>query len=94
MPTLRELEERAYRAILFADTDCLAPYVVGDDIPDLQVMLAAGLAVGVADAHALVRKHAHWVTPSAGGQGAAREVCEFVLDAQNRLQELYRRYVR
>ncbi len=67
---------------------------VGDDIPDLQVMLAAGLAVGVADAHALVRKHAHWVTPSVGGRGAAREVCEFVLDAQNRLQELYRRYVR
>lgn len=67
---------------------------VGDDIPDLQVMLAAGLAVAVSDAHTLVRRHAHWVSPSAGGHGAAREVCEFVLDSQGLLQDMYRRYVR
>jgi 3-deoxy-D-manno-octulosonate 8-phosphate phosphatase (KDO 8-P phosphatase) len=66
---------------------------VGDDIPDLQVMLAAGFAVAVADAHSLVRRRAHWVTPSAGGRGAAREVCEFVLEAQDKLEGLYRAYL-
>lgn len=33
MPALRELEERAYRAFLHADTECLAPFVVDDCIP-------------------------------------------------------------
>lgn len=33
MPALREIEERAYRAIVHADTSYLAPFIVGDDIP-------------------------------------------------------------
>ena len=33
MPALRELEERAYRAIMHAEASYLAPYVVSDDIP-------------------------------------------------------------
>jgi len=55
---------------------------VGDDIVDLPIMLKAGLAIAPANAHALVKQHAHWVTPSGGGQGAAREVCELILFAQ------------
>lgn len=54
---------------------------VGDDVVDLPIMLEAGLAITVADAHPLVRRHAHWVTPSAGGHGAGREVCELMLYA-------------
>lgn len=55
---------------------------VGDDIPDLSVMGRAHLAIAVADAHPLVARHAHWRTPSAGGRGAARDVCELVMSAQ------------
>ena len=33
MPVLREIEERAYRAIVHADASYLAPFIVGDDIP-------------------------------------------------------------
>ena len=55
-------------------------------------MLSSGLAVAVADAHPLVRRRAHWTTPSPGGRGAAREVCELVLDAQGRLDALYERF--
>lgn len=54
----------------------------GDDVVDLPVLLRVGLAIAVRDAHPLVRKHAHWVTPSAGGRGAARELCELVMAAQ------------
>ena len=55
---------------------------VGDDVVDLPIMLKAGLAIAPANAHALVKQHAHWVTPNGGGQGAARDVCELILDAQ------------
>lgn len=56
---------------------------VGDDIVDLPVMKQVGLAVAVADAHPVVVQHAHWHTPHAGGRGAARDVCELIMEAQN-----------
>ncbi len=58
---------------------------VGDDVVDLPVLRQVGLAVAVADAHPLVREQAHWCTPSPGGRGAAREVCELILRAQGQL---------
>lgn len=61
---------------------------VGDDIFDLQVMTRCGLAVAVADAHAYVKQHAHCETANPGGRGAAREVCELVLDAQDLLGQV------
>lgn len=58
--------------------------VVGDDIPDLGPMRAAGLAIAVADAHPEVRAAAHWVTLARGGRGAAREVADRLLAARPR----------
>jgi 3-deoxy-D-manno-octulosonate 8-phosphate phosphatase (KDO 8-P phosphatase) len=55
---------------------------VGDDVIDLPVMRRVGLAIAVSDAHALVRRHAHWCTDAPGGRGAVREVCELIMDAQ------------
>src|SRR5210317_467311 len=52
---------------------------VGDDVVDLPVMTRVGFAVTVQDAHPLAKQHAHWVTPSGGGRGAAREVCELIM---------------
>ncbi len=66
---------------------------VGDDLVDLPVMRRVGLAVAVADAHAMVRQHAHWCTHACGGRGAAREVCELILDAQGKLDALIARYL-
>ena len=56
---------------------------VGDDVVDLPILLQAGLAIAVQDAHPLVKQHAHWITPSLGGYGAARETCEMILHAQD-----------
>ena len=67
---------------------------VGDDLIDLPVMTQVGLAVAVADAHPVVKRHAHWITPSAGGHGAGRDVIELVLDARDELDACYRRYLR
>ncbi|MCG6975651.1 MAG: 3-deoxy-manno-octulosonate-8-phosphatase KdsC [Acidiferrobacterales bacterium] len=66
---------------------------VGDDIVDLPIMLKTGLSVAVADAHPMVKEHSHWVTPSAGGCGAAREFCEMVMFAQGNYAIEMRRYL-
>lgn len=55
---------------------------VGDDVPDIALMRAVGLAFAVADAHPLAREAAHLSTQLAGGLGAVREVCEHLLDAR------------
>ena len=59
---------------------------VGDDVVDLPVMRKVGLAIAVQDAHPLVRTHSHWQTPSGGGRGAARDVCEMLMEAKGVLQ--------
>jgi len=55
---------------------------MGDDVVDLAVMRRCGLALCVPAAPALVKQHAHYVTQLAGGQGAVREVCEMIMQAQ------------
>ncbi len=65
----------------------------GDDLVDLPIMLRVGLAVAVQDAHALVKKHAHWITPSAGGRGAARDLCELIMLAQGTHAAEMQRYL-
>ncbi|MCP4409872.1 MAG: 3-deoxy-manno-octulosonate-8-phosphatase KdsC [Gammaproteobacteria bacterium] len=67
---------------------------VGDDVVDLPVMTRVGLAICVQDAHPLVKRHAHWITASAGGNGAAREVCEMIMDAQGALNRVLDEYLK
>lgn len=55
---------------------------VGDDVIDLPVMRLVGLPIAVANAHDLVKDNACIVTDKLGGHGAVREVCDFILKAQ------------
>ena len=57
----------------------------GDELIDLAVMRRVGLAIAVQDADPFVKQHAHWHTPSRGGRGAVREVCELLLEARGQL---------
>ena len=63
----------------------------GDDVLDLPAMNAAGLSIAVANAHQRVKASADWVTTLRGGQGAVREICELLLQAQGRLEEIYQK---
>lgn len=63
-------------AVTLEETAC-----VGDDTPDAPMLRRAGLAIGVADAHPALLAAAHWVTPSKGGRGAVRDVCDLLLSA-------------
>lgn len=58
---------------------------MGDDIIDLKVMAACGFAAAPADAQLLAKQHADLIASKAGGRGAVREVCEFILEAQGKL---------
>lgn len=66
---------------------------VGDDVVDLPVLRRVGLAVVVADAHPLAKRHAHWETQFPGGRGAAREVCELIMEAQGTLDQQTEAYL-
>jgi 3-deoxy-D-manno-octulosonate 8-phosphate phosphatase (KDO 8-P phosphatase) len=55
---------------------------VGDDTPDVPLMQRVGLAIAVADAHRDAQRAAHRRTRLAGGAGAVREVCDWLLAAR------------
>jgi 3-deoxy-D-manno-octulosonate 8-phosphate phosphatase (KDO 8-P phosphatase) len=61
---------------------------MGDDVNDLAALKIAGLAAAPADARAVVVEQCHWVAKSAGGNGAVRELVDYLLttvggDARN-----------
>jgi len=66
---------------------------VGDDVIDLPVMSQVGFAIAVGDAHWFVKEQADMTTESLGGKGAGREICEFILSAQNKLDALLQNYI-
>ena len=66
---------------------------VGDDLPDLPILTRVGLAVTVANAPHIMKEHVHWVTKAKGGRGAAREVCDFIMQAQGTYQSILSAYL-
>src|SRR3974390_3003479 len=66
---------------------------VGDDVIDLPVMRRCGLAIAVKNARPEVRAEAHWVTPHAGGDGAARDAIEYVVKAQGKWRQVVGEYI-
>jgi 3-deoxy-D-manno-octulosonate 8-phosphate phosphatase (KDO 8-P phosphatase) len=84
----------AFRQLLATlDLEADQAAYVGDDVVDLPIMRRVGFAVAVADAHPLVKRHAHWQTANPGGRGAARDVCELIMEAQGRLDAALERYL-
>ncbi|WP_374594485.1 KdsC family phosphatase [Aquabacterium sp.] len=62
--------------------------VIGDDWPDLPLMLRARFVAAPAQAHVEVRALADYVTALPGGLGAAREFCDLLLIAAGRYADL------
>lgn len=68
-----------------AELDFAQAGFMGDDLIDLSVMKACAFSAAPANAVAIVREEADFVTPERGGDGAVRTVCEHILHAQNKL---------
>ncbi len=66
---------------------------MGDDLPDLPLMVKVGTALAVADAAPQVIAAAHLVTDRPGGKGAVREAAEAILQAQGKWDALHRAYL-
>lgn len=58
---------------------------IGDDIPDAPIMQQVGLSVAVANAVQPIKQLAMWQTALPGGQGAVRELCDLILNAQSKM---------
>ncbi len=61
---------------------------MGDDWVDIPVLKRVGLAITVPDAWPPVKKFVHYVTHNLGGHGAVREVCDIILKAKGKWEEL------
>jgi len=61
---------------------------IGDDLPDIPLMLRAGLAVAVGNAVPEVKRAAHYTTKALAGHGAIREAVELVLKSKGNWESL------
>jgi 3-deoxy-D-manno-octulosonate 8-phosphate phosphatase (KDO 8-P phosphatase) len=55
---------------------------MGDDLPDLEIFSRVHFAATVPQAASAVLAAAHWVSLRAGGSGAVRDCCDFILQAR------------
>ena len=55
---------------------------IGDDVNDLQTLLAVGFSAAPADAMPSVLRVVHYVCKKRGGEGAVREVADLILGSQ------------
>lgn len=82
-------KSHAFREII-AKAGCTAEQAahVGDDLIDLPVFIQVGLAIAVQDANEQVLPYVDWQTRLPGGQGAVREVCDYLLQVQGKMTVL------
>ncbi|MDO4907490.1 HAD family hydrolase [Neisseria sp.] len=67
---------------------------IGDDVVDLPVMVRCGLPAAVPEAHWFTLQHAAYVTQKSAGNGAVREVCDLIMQAQGTLAAALQEYVK
>ena len=61
---------------------------IGDDITDLPLLKQVGFAATVPGAVDVVKEHCHYITQRVGGDGAWREIIDFILKAQGKWETL------
>ena len=65
---------------------------IGDDVPDLPVLLRVGLSAAPANAHPDVTSRVHFVLQNRGGDGAVREFTDLLLKAQEKYPALLEKF--
>ena len=55
---------------------------MGDDVPDLPLLMRVGLSTTPADGNPEVLNYTHWQSRFPGGRGAVRELSELILKSQ------------
>jgi 3-deoxy-D-manno-octulosonate 8-phosphate phosphatase (KDO 8-P phosphatase) len=65
---------------------------VGDDLPDLPVIKCAGFSAAVANAVDEIKQAADYITKHNGGEGAVREIIEYILKKTGRWNAIVKKY--
>ncbi len=65
---------------------------MGDDWLDLPLLQQVGLAIAPFNAVREVQEAVHFITERKGGEGAVRDACDLILEAQNLAVELLQKY--
>lgn len=65
---------------------------IGDDLPDLPLIMRSGFGATVKNANFYVKNHADYITQETGGNGAVREICDLILCAQDKLDQIIHGY--
>lgn len=66
---------------------------IGDDVMDIPLVKRAGFGIAVANAVNELKSCAHYITSGKGGNGAVREVIEYILKNTGKWDELMQRYL-
>ena len=85
MPAWRELLKRT-------GVQAEQTAMMGDDLPDIPLIKAAGLGIAVANAAPEAKMAADFVTTCRGGEGAIREVIEAILKSNGEWEQLVKSY--
>jgi 3-deoxy-D-manno-octulosonate 8-phosphate phosphatase (KDO 8-P phosphatase) len=88
----REKGEALLRIMQAAKVTSEQTAFIGDDWLDLPAFAQAGFACTVPNAAMAVRARAHWTSAARGGEGAVRELCEFIMHAQGTYLQALARY--
>jgi len=73
--------------------DCKEVAFIGDDLLDLPLVRRAAFGVAVANAVDELKEVADYITTKNGGDGAVREVIEYILKRNGKWQGLMQRYL-
>lgn len=94
---IKQGREDKYAALqeLLAEEPCSLESIacMGDDYPDLAIMVKVGLALAPPNACDEVKTRAHWVSNRAGGEGAVRDACDLIMRAQGTFADALAHYL-
>lgn len=66
---------------------------MGDDLPDLPLFRRVGLSISVPGAPSVIHQNVDFITKRKAGKGAVREACEFIMEAQDQLENVVQSYL-
>ena len=66
---------------------------MGDDWVDLPILKRVGLAIGVPNAWYPINEYVDYITKHPGGLGAVREICDLILKAKGKWENLLKSYL-
>ncbi|MCK5114672.1 MAG: HAD hydrolase family protein [Phycisphaerae bacterium] len=67
--------------------------VIGDDLPDIPMLMRCGFSAAPRDAVEEVRERVDYICTAAGGEGCVREVVELILKKTGKWDQVMERYL-